>query len=92
MDDPIRGFTIQEYARLTAGAIYEIRAALMLSVGYGELAKTELDPSHPAFSHIAKALQGAERARAVVAEFDRVFHRLRKEAEANKGVSRDKTR
>jgi hypothetical protein len=86
MDDPIRGFTVEEYARLTAGAIYEIRTALMLSVGYGELAKTELDPAHPAFSHVTKALQGAERARGVVADFDRVFHRRRKEAEANKGA------
>jgi hypothetical protein len=33
MDDPIRGFTVEEYFLLTSGIIYEIRAALMLSVG-----------------------------------------------------------
>ena len=85
MDDPIRGFTIEEYFRLTSGAIYEIRAALGASVGYFDLAKTELDPSHPAFSHVAKALQGAERARAIVGEFDREFHRRRQEADAAQG-------
>ena len=80
MDDPIRGFTVEEYFRLTSGTIYEIRAALMSAMGYGELAKAALDPSHPAFSHVAKALKGAERARAVVGAFDREFHRRRKEA------------
>ena len=39
MDDPIRGFTVEEYFRLTSGTIYEIRAALMSAMGYGELAK-----------------------------------------------------
>ena len=84
MNDPIRGFTIEEYAGITGGVIFEVRNALMACIGYGELAKESLDSSHPAFSHITKALQAAERARAVVGQFDCEFHRRRNEAEGTR--------
>jgi len=80
MDDPIRGFTIEEFASLIRGVIVEIRNSVGASVGFGELAQKELEPSHPAFAHVAKALQAAQRARAVVGQFDREFHRRRNEA------------
>jgi hypothetical protein len=80
MDDPIRGFTIEEYASLIRGVIFEIRGSVVASVGYGELAQKELEASHSAFAHVAKALQAAQRAMAVVQQFDREFHRRRNEA------------
>lgn len=83
MDDPIRGFTIDEYASLTRGVIFEVRNCLTVSVGFGDLARKELDPSHPAFAHVARALQAAERASTAVGQFDREFHRRRREPEKN---------
>jgi hypothetical protein len=79
MSDPIRGFTIEEYANITGGVIFEVRNCLVAIVGYSELAKKELDSSHPAFSHVAKVLQAGERAFATVKQFDREFHRCRNE-------------
>lgn len=76
---PICGFTIAEFASLIRGVIFEIRNSIGASVGCGELAQKELEPSHPAFAHVAKALKGAERARTVVGQFDREFHRRRSE-------------
>ena len=73
MDDPIRGFTIEEFASITGGLIFEVRNCLMAIVGYSELAKKELDPSHPAFAHVAKVLQVGERGFAAVGQFDRSF-------------------
>ena len=85
MSDPIRGFTIEEYANITRQLIFEVRNCLTEIVGYSELAKKELDPSHPAFSHVAKVLLNGERAFATVGQFDREFHRRRNEAEAPRG-------
>ena len=85
MSDPIRGFTIEEYANITGQVIFEVSNCLSAIVGYSELAKKELDPSHPAFSHVAKVLQAGEGAFATVGHFGREFHRRRIEAEANTG-------
>jgi hypothetical protein len=85
MDDPIRGYTVEEYASLTRGVIFEIRNFLGASVGFGELAQQDLDPSHPAFAHVAQALQAAQRAYAVVRQFDHEFHRRRLEPQTTKG-------
>lgn len=85
MSDSIRGFTIEEYATITGELIFMVRNYLMAIVGYSELAEQEIDPLHPAFSHVAKVRQAAERASAAVREFDRDFHRRRKEAEATGG-------
>ncbi len=84
MDDPIRGFTIEEFASITGGLIFEVRNCLMAIVGYSELAKKELDPSHPAFAHVAKVLQVGERGFAAVGQFDQEFHRRRNEARGTK--------
>ena len=81
MRDPIRGFTIEEYAHITGGVIFEVRNCLLAIVGYSELATKELDPSHPAFSHVTNVLQAGERAFAAVRQFDHEFHRRRNEAE-----------
>lgn len=81
MSDAIRGFTIEEYAKITGGVIFEVRNCLLAIVGLSELAMKKLDPSHPAFSHVAKVLQAGERAFATVGQFDREFHRRRNEAE-----------
>jgi hypothetical protein len=78
MDGPIRGFTIEEFARITSGVMFEIRAFSTTSVGYGQLAKEKLDPAHPAFPDVANALKAAERVREVVEQFDQEFHRRRK--------------
>lgn len=85
MSDPIRGFTIEEYATITGQLIFEVRNYLMTIVGYSELAEKKLDPSHPAFLHVMKVLQFGERAYATVQQFDRDFHRRRNEAEATRG-------
>jgi hypothetical protein len=85
MSDPIRGFTIEEYATITRQLIFEVRNCLMMIVGYTELAEKEFDQSHPAFSHVASVLQAGERASAAVRQFDRDFHRRRNEAEATGG-------
>lgn len=79
MSDRIRGFTIEEYANITQGVIFEVRNCLVSIVGYSELAKKELDQSHPAFSHVAIVLQLGERAFAAVKQFDLEFHRRRNE-------------
>lgn len=79
MSDKIRGFTIEEYADITQGVIFEVRNCLVTIVGYSELAKKELDQSHPAFSHVAIVLQLAERAFAAVRQFDLEGHRQRNE-------------
>jgi hypothetical protein len=84
MDDPIRGFTIEEFAQITRELIFEVRNCLLAIVGYSELAKKELDPSHPAFPHVAKVLQVGERAFATIGQFDREFHRRRNDAEGTK--------
>jgi hypothetical protein len=82
MDNPIRGFTIEEYASLIRGVIFEIRNLIGASVGYGGLALEELDPSHPAFAHVGQALRAAQRASSVVSQFDQEIHRRRREAES----------
>ena len=84
MDDPIRGFTIEEYANLMQGVIFEIRNSVGPSLWYAQLAQEELDPSHPAFAHLAQAVRAAQRARDVVQQFDHYFHRRRREAEQQK--------
>jgi hypothetical protein len=84
MDDPILGFTIQEYAGLVRGVIFEIRSSVDPSLRYLQLAQEELEPSHPAFAHLARALRAQQRARDVVEQFDHEFHRRRREAELPK--------
>jgi len=81
MEDLIRGFTIDEYVHVTGSLIFEVRNCLVGCVAYGELAQKELEPSHPAFTHVATALKLAERAFDVVKQFDREFYRRRLEAE-----------
>ena len=73
------------YANITGGVIFEVRNCLMVIVGYSELAKKELDTSHPAFSHVARVLQAGDRAFATVGQFDCEFHRRRNEAQATRG-------
>jgi hypothetical protein len=65
--------------------IFEVMNSLVACIGYGEMAKENLDSSHPAFSHVVTALQAAERARTGLEEFARGFRRQRREAEAGKG-------
>lgn len=77
MDDPIRGFTIEEFASLIRQVMFELRGSVVATAGYGELAQRELEPSHPAYAHVAKALKAAQRAMDVVQQFDREFHRRR---------------
>ena len=86
MSDKIRGFTIDEYAAITQGVIFEVRNCLVSIVGYSELAKEELDQSHPASSHVATVLQLGESAFAAVRQFDLEFHRRRNESS---GVRKD---
>lgn len=75
------GFTVEEYVELTHSLIFEVRNCLMVTVGFGDLAKKELKRSHPAFTHVAQGLQAAERAFAAVKEFDREYYRRKQEAE-----------
>lgn len=79
MSDKIRGFTIEKYADITQVVIFEVRNCLVTIVGHSELAKKELDQSHPAFSYIATVLQLGERAFVAVRQFDLEFHRRRDE-------------
>jgi len=79
MSDKIRGFTIDEYVDITRGVIYEVRNCLVSVIGYSELAKEELDQSHPAFPHVANVLRAGERAFATVRQFDLEFYRRRNE-------------
>ncbi len=85
MDDPILGFTIEEYAGLVRGVIFEIRNSVGPSLRYVELAQEELEPLHPAFAHLAQALQAAQRGRDVVEQFDQEYHRRRREAQPKSG-------
>jgi hypothetical protein len=89
VDDPISSFTVEEYVSLTGSLIFEVRNDLVASVGYGDLAPKALDPSHPAFTHVAAALKSAERAFAAVKQFDHEFYRRRQEAEKRKTDIRD---
>lgn len=81
MDDLIDGFTVEEYVRFSGSVIFEARNGLLASVEFGEIALKELDPSHPAYAHVAAALQVAKRAFAVVKHFDHEFLRRRQERE-----------
>lgn len=81
MDDLIGGVTVEEYVRSSASVIFAARNGLCASVGFGDLALKELDPSHPAFAHVAAALESAGRAFATVKQFDHEFLRRREEAE-----------
>ena len=73
------GFTSEEFARLTHGLIFEMSNGLVACVGFGELAQKELDPSHPAYAHVTRALKAAERLSATVKQCEtEVRHRDRK--------------
>jgi hypothetical protein len=82
MDDPISGLTTE---RLLEGLVFEV-SLLTASVGYRELAKENLDSSHPAFSHVTNALQAAERSRAVVKRVGDEWRRRRLKSEESKGT------
>jgi hypothetical protein len=79
MRDPLGGFTIEEYVNITGHVIFEVRNCLAAILGYSELANEEMDPSHPAFSHLTKVHQISERAFATVKEFDREMYGRRNE-------------
>ena len=81
MDDPIRGLTAE---RLLENLVFEVSNLLMASVGYGEVAKENLDSSHPAFSAVTNALQAAERARARVRQVGDELRRRRSQAGGSK--------
>jgi hypothetical protein len=81
MNNLIGGFTIEEYIHLTGSLIFEVRNCLAGSVGFGEPAQKELQPSHPASAHVATALKSAERAFAALKQFDREFYRHSLEAQ-----------
>jgi hypothetical protein len=83
MVDPIRGLTTE---RLLGVLVFEVSNILTASVGYGELAKENLDASHPAFSHVAHALQAAERARAAVQRISDEWRCSRLKAQGSKGT------
>jgi hypothetical protein len=44
---PVRGFTIEEYAGMVRGVIFEIRNSVGPSLRHVQLAQEELEPSHP---------------------------------------------
>lgn len=83
MADPISGLTTE---RLLGVLVFEVSNILTASVGYGELAKEKLDSSHPAFSHVTKALQAVESARGVVQRVSDEWRRSRLKAEGSKGT------
>jgi hypothetical protein len=83
MDDPISGLTTE---RLLEGLVFGVSNLLMASVGYGELAKENLDSSHPAFSHVTNALEAAERARAEVKRVGDEWRRRRLKSDGSKGT------
>ena len=85
MSDPIPGFTIEEYAKITDGVIFEVRNYLTGVLGFCDLARQALDPSHPAFSHVTRALDIGQGASAAVARFDRECRRRRNETEGARG-------
>ena len=62
MDDSIRSLTTEH---LLEALLFNVGNDLLNIRGYGEIAKEQMDPSHPVFSALTKALQAAERARAV---------------------------
>jgi hypothetical protein len=77
MDDPIPGFTVEEFAQVVSGVMFEIRNALCASVGYGELALEKLDRSHPAFEYVTQAHKMAKRSYDAAQNFSREVHRRR---------------
>ncbi len=83
MDDSMSGLTTE---RLLEGVLFEVSNVLVASVGYGQLAKENLDSSHPAFSHVTNALQAAERARAVVQRVGDEWRRRRLRSGGSKGT------
>lgn len=83
MEDPISGLRTE---RLLGVLVFEVSNTLTASVGYGELAKENLDSSHPAFSHVTNALQAAERARAMVQRVSDEWRRSRLKAGGSKGT------
>ena len=85
MRDPIAGFTVEEFAGLVSGIMFEARGALCATVGFGEMAMEKLEPSHPAFEFVKKSHEAAVRANDAVQAFSREFHRRR--AEHNKTES-----
>jgi len=85
MRDPIAGFTLEEYAGIVSGVMFEARNALCASVGFGELALEKLEPSHPAFEFVKKSHEAAVRANDVVQGFSREFYR-RQATEQNKNI------
>ena len=83
LDDPTSTLTTES---LLEGLVFEISNILTASVGYGELAKKNLDSSHPAFSDVTNALQAAERARAVVQRVGDEWRRRRLKSDGSKGT------
>ena len=81
MDDPISGLTAE---RLLGILLLEVSNMLTAIVGYGELAKENLDLSHPAFSHVTNALQAAERARGIVQRLGDDWRRNRLKGDGRK--------
>ena len=76
------GFTVEEYVALTRSLIFEVRNSLLATVGFGDLARKELERSHPAFKYVEQSLQEAERAFAAVKQFDHEYYRRKQEAES----------
>lgn len=62
MDDSIRSPNTE---RLLEALLFNVGNDLSNIMGYGEIAKEKMDSSHPVFSAFTKALQAAQRARAV---------------------------
>jgi hypothetical protein len=75
LDALLGGMTMKEYVHFTQEAIFELRNYLAICVGYGEMAREEVQPSHAGFVSLTKVLSAADGARAVVRRFDDRFRR-----------------
>lgn len=75
LDVLLGGMTVEEYVHFTRQTIFELRNYLAACVGYGEMAREEIQPSQAGFVSLTKALSAAEHARAVVRHFDDRFRR-----------------
>jgi len=85
MSDLIRGFTVEQYAKMTQGVMFEIRNCMVAVLYYSELATEKLDPSHPAFSPLAEVVRAGKRAFDTLVGFDREVCRRRDEAPDDRG-------
>jgi len=60
--------------------VFEVSNAPVTILGWGELAKEQIDSSHPAFSAITNAVHSAERAQILVRQVGDELRRRRSQA------------